>query len=236
MIGGKSVIAVIPARGGSKRLPRKNILPLLGKPLIVWTIESALHSDYVDTVCLSTDSPDIASVAADAGASVPFLRPAEFSGDAADSAGVLLHALDYYRAEGRDFDYAVLLQPTTPLRSAADIDASLELCLEKGAESVTSLCEADHSPLWENTLPADNSMTEFDRDIYSTMRSQDLPKYYRYNGAIYVVATEAFRATRDFVSRKSSFAYIMPRERSVDIDEAMDFVIAEAIMRRLDIH
>lgn len=236
MIGQKSVIAVIPARGGSKRLPRKNILPLRGKPLIVWTIESALRSSYVDKVCLSTDSPEIASIGSDAGASVPFLRPAEFSGDAADSAGVLLHALDYYRAEGKNYDYAVLLQPTTPLRSAADIDASIELCLEKKAESVTSLCETDHSPLWENTLPADNSMMEFDRDIYSTMRSQDLPKYYRYNGAIYVVATEAFRATRDFVSKKSSFAYIMPRERSVDIDEAVDFVVAEAIMSWLDIH
>ena len=210
------------------------MLPLAGKPLLAWTVEAALGSKYVDVTCVSTDDPDIAASAKASGAEVPFFRPASLATDTAGSAEVLLHAIDNYRAAGNDFHYAILLQPTSPLRISADIDNALELCVEKEAKSVTSLCEMDHSPLWANTLPPDHSMIGFEPVDYKGMRSQDLPKYYRFNGAIYIVETDAFRATLDFVSEISSFAYIMPRDRSLDIDERIDFSLAETLIKGIN--
>ena len=135
MINGKTVIAVIPARGGSKGLPRKNVLPLCGKPLIAWTIEKAVKSDHLDLVLVSTDSPEIAEVAKRHRATVPFLRPAELATDKASSYDVIRHALDYCRtAQGRDFDYVVLLEPTSPLREDDDVDRMLETLDEREDE------------------------------------------------------------------------------------------------------
>ena len=148
MIKGKTVLAVIPARGGSKRLPRKNCLLLQGKPLIVYSIEAAKESVYIDEVVVSTDDEEIASLARQAGASVPFLRPAELSTDEASSVDVVAHALNYYQVnEKKLFDYVVLLQPTSPLRTAAHINQALELLKEKKADAIVSVCEAEHSPL-----------------------------------------------------------------------------------------
>ena len=129
MINNKRVVAIIPARGGSKRLPRKNVLPLAGKPLIVWSIEAALASVYIDKTIVSTDDAEIAEISRIAGASVPFMRPPELASDTATSADVVMHALDYLDSQNDHYYYSVLLQPTSPLRTNTDIDAALELCI-----------------------------------------------------------------------------------------------------------
>jgi N-acylneuraminate cytidylyltransferase len=220
-------LAVIPARAGSKRLPGKNLKDLGGKPLIVWTIEAALASPGVAEVWVSTDSGEIASVAHAAGARVPFLRPPELATDSASSLDVVLHALDRAReGRGADFPEVVLLQPTSPLRNAGDVTAALALLRGKSADAVVSVCPADHSPLWMNVLPPDGSLQGFLRPEVKNLRSQDLPAYYRLNGAIYALRTEALRRERTFIPDRGAYAYIMPRERSVDIDDAMDLALA----------
>jgi len=227
MINNKRVLAIIPARGGSKRLPRKNVLPLAGKPLIVWSIEAALASVYIDKTIVSTDDAEIAEISRIAGASVPFMRPPELASDTATSADVVMHALDYLDSQNDHYDYSVLLQPTSPLRTNTDIDAALELCIEKDANSIISVCETDHSPLWENTLPPDHSMVGFINESIAKLRSQDLPTYYRINGAIYISKTDDFKVRRTFFVPEKIYASIMPKERSIDIDTALDFAIAE---------
>lgn len=232
MINNKKVIAIIPARGGSKRLPRKNVLPLAGKPLIVWSIEAALASNYIDKIIVSTDDAEIADISRTAGASVPFMRPSELASDTASSADVVMHALDYLESQEDYYDYIVLLQPTSPLRTSADIDAALELCIEKNANSIISVCETDHSPLWENTLPPDHSMVGFINENISKLRSQDLPTYYRINGAIYICKTENLLKKRTFFINKNIFAYVMSKLNSVDIDDKIDFIIAETLINQ----
>jgi len=231
MINNKRIIAIIPARGGSKRLPRKSVLPLAGKPLIVWSIEAALASAYIDRTVVSTDDTEIAEIAKAAGASVPFMRPPELASDTACSADVVIHALDYLESQKDHYDYIVLLQPTSPLRTSADIDAALELCISKDANSIISVCETDHSPLWENTLPPDHSMIGFINENIAKLRSQDLPTYYRINGAIYISKIDDFRVRRTFFVCERIYAFIMPKERSLDIDTGLDFSIAEAVMK-----
>jgi len=226
----KSFLAIIPARGGSKRLPRKNILPLVGTPLIAWTIEAAKASKYCSTVCVSTDDKEITDISLKFGAEVPFVRPLTLSSDTATSVDVVLHALDYYESIGRKFDFVVLLQPTSPLRTVDDIDNSIKVLLANNALSVTSVCETEHSPLWSNTLPANLSMNEFVSKKYKNIRSQDLPKYYRLNGAIYITSVEYIEKEKCLISDVHSFAFIMSQDHSVDIDTELDFLIAEKLV------
>lgn len=223
------ILALIPARGGSKRLPRKNLLPLAGKPLIAWTIEAAKKSKYINTVCVSTDDIELQSVALEYGAEVPFLRPAYLANDIAKSTDVAIHALDWYKQQGKVFDTLILLQPTSPLRTTEDIDNAIKLYVEKEACSVTSVCETEHSPLWTNILPSDLSMDYFIRSEIKNSRSQDLPTYYRLNGAIYIVKSDTLYDTKSFIAEKGSFAYIMSQENSIDIDTKLDFYLVESI-------
>jgi len=212
-------------------LPRKNVLPLAGKPLIVWSIEAALSSVYIDKTIVSTDDAEIAEISRKAGASVPFMRPPELASDTATSADVVMHALDFLNSQNDYYDYIVLLQPTSPLRTYTDIDAALELCIEKDANRIISVCETDHSPLWENTLPPDHSMVGFINESIAKLRSQDLPTYYRINGAIYISKTDDFKVRRTFFVPEKIYAFIMPKERSVDIDTELDFAIAESVIK-----
>lgn len=231
MIEGKTVLAVIPARGGSKRLPRKNCLLLHGKPLIAYSIEAAKQSSYIDEVVVSTDDEGIAAIARQAGASVPFLRPAELSTDEASSVDVVAHALDYYQLkEKKSFDYVVLLQPTSPLRTAAHVDQAFELLIEKKADAVVSVCETEHSPLWANQLPPDGSMEQFISKDVLGKRSQDLPKYYRLNGAIYICDKRRFLQEQTFLFEESIFAYKMQQIDSIDIDTKLDLIVCESIL------
>lgn len=227
MINGKKVIAIIPARGGSKRLPRKNVLPLNGKPLIAWSIDAALESKYVDKVIVSTDCHEIANISTEYGASVPFMRPGSIAGDTATTNSVILHALEQYSNE---YDIAVILQPTSPLRIFSDIDNALEMLLSKNADGVVSVCECEHSPLWSNSLPSDGNMGTFIREDIKGKRSQELPSYYRLNGAVYAFTTTALIANQGINYTDSVFSIEMPTLRSVDIDHELDFKIAEALL------
>ncbi len=226
MIKNKRVLALIPARGGSKRLPRKNILPLAGIPLIAWTIDAALKSKYVDRVVVSTDDEEIMCVSKQFGAAVPFVRPVELASDTATSTDVVLHALKFFKNE---FDVVVLLQPSSPLREEGDIDRAIEQFVCQDANGIVSVSECEHTPLWANTLPADGSMSSFiTKDALK--RSQDLETFYRLNGAIYCYKTDYFMANKGGSYADGVYAYIMGKEKSVDIDDITDFKFAEFLI------
>jgi len=231
MIQGKTVLGIVPARGGSKRIPRKNLVELAGKPLIAYTIEAGLRSRFIDTVVVSTDDREIADVSRSLGAQVPFLRPAELALDESSTFDAVQHAVDYYKQIGKEFGYIVLLQATSPLRDSGDIDNAVELLLHKQADAVISVCEVEHNPLWANKLPEDLSMNGFLTEAVKNKRSQDLAKYYRLNGAIYICAIERLLQEKSFSIKENIFAYIMPLEKSVDIDTMLDLKLCEILLK-----
>lgn len=229
MYNNKSFLAIIPARSGSKGIKDKNIINLKGKPLIAYTIETAKESQIFDEIMVSTDSLKIAEISKSFGAKVPFLRPKELATDNAKSLDVILHALNYYINKNIEFDYFVLLQPTSPLRNSKDIKDAVNLLFERNANSVVSVCETEHSPLWSNTLPEDLSLANFIKQEVKNIPRQELPKYYRVNGAIYISQVDFFIREKDFYGEKS-YAYIMPPERSIDIDNLVDLKLAEILL------
>lgn len=222
-------IAIITARSGSKGLPDKNIKELCGKPLLAYSVEAALQSGMFETVHVSTDSEKYANIAREAGADVPFLRDALTASDTAGSWDVVREVLEKYRVLGQEFDTVTLLQPTSPLRTAQDICDGYKLFCDKDALSVIAVCEMEHSPLWSNTLPEDCCMAGFLSKVENVPRQQ-LATYYRINGALYIVETEAVMKKENLYGERS-FALVMPQERSIDIDTALDFMIAETIMK-----
>lgn len=222
-------IAIIPVRSGSKGLKDKNIRDLNGKPLVAHTIQCALDSKMFDKVLVSTDSRKYADIAIQYGAEVPFLRSEKNSSDTAGSWDVVREVIDRLQEQGEIYDEIMLLQATSPLRSVEDIVNSIELLHEKKGSAVISLTECDHSPMWCNTLPADGSMDSFDRPEYKDLPRQMIPTFYRYNGAIYLVTGEELK--KENMLEKGCFAYVMPQERSIDIDTKTDFLIAETLMR-----
>lgn len=224
-------IAVITARSGSKGLKDKNIKLLNGKPLIAYTIEAAKKSGCFDCVHVSTDSIEYAEIAKQYGAEVPFLRDKNLASDTASSWDVMRNVIKKYAANGQDYKRAMLLQPTSPLRTAEDIQNAFALMEEKNGEAVIGVCEMEHSPLWSNVLKEDGNMQGFLKMEYGVPRQQ-LPVYYRINGAIYLVNTD-FLIRHGNVFDKDSYAYIMPKERSVDIDGMIDFLFVEAYMKEM---
>ena len=226
MISGKSVLAIIPARGGSKELPQKNILPLAGKPLIVWSIEAANKSKYIDRCIVSTDDEEIAQLAKKYGCEVPFMRPAELATDDANVNDVFLHVLDLLREQ---YDILVVLQPTSPLRESEDIDHALEMIEHENVSAVVSVCKSNKPLPWHFTIEKDGVLKSvFPRKKLSVNR-QELSPTYLPNGALFIAYTDFFRSKTTFYT-ESTFAYIMPPERSVDIDTRNDFLLAEAIL------
>lgn len=223
-------IAIIPARSGSKGLKNKNIKLLNGKPLIAYSIEAAIKSKMFDVVHVSTDSEEYADIAKRYGADVPFLRSAETSSDTASSWDAVKEVLNKYSELGKDFDTFMLLQPTSPLRTDEDVVKSYKLFEEKKAITIVSVCEVEHSPLQCNTLPEDLSMEGFERDEVKNLRRQDMPTYYRFNGAVYLSDVSHFIKTGD-IYEKDCFAYIMDKRASIDIDDEYDFMILEAIIK-----
>lgn len=218
---GNRVLALITARGGSKGLPRKNVLPACDKPLIAWSIEAAVSSGCVDQVVLSSDDDEIMQVAEAWGCEVPFRRPSWLASDTASSVDVVFHALNQLE----EFEYVVLLQPTSPLRTAEDIDAAFTLMLESAAPSCVSVCEADQSPYWMYRLTVDKKLQQLLPDLKgSGARRQCLPPAYFLNGAIYIARTDWLRQNRSFIGSET-VAYLMPKERSLDIDTVEDFEI-----------
>ncbi|WP_026491183.1 acylneuraminate cytidylyltransferase family protein [Butyrivibrio sp. XPD2002] len=224
-------IAIIPARSGSKGLVDKNIKELVGKPLMAYSIEAALKSKYFDTVMVSTDSESYADIARKYGAEVPFLRSERTSSDTASSWDMVEEVLDGYRKREKFFDTFCLLQPTSPLRNADDIIAAYKLFEKKASFAVVSVCEAEHSPLWCGQLPANKEFINF-LNPESEKRRQDAGTFYRLNGAIYIVYIEKFNNDK-FLYKEGSYAYIMPQNRSLDIDTDIDFKLAEILMQKI---
>lgn len=217
----KTFLVIIPARGGSKRLPHKNILDLDGKPLLAWSIEAAKKSQYIDTIVVTSDDDTILEISTRFGAKT-LKRPDALSGDTASTFDALKHAIDHLPLH----DFIVLLQPTSPLRTAQHIDEAINLLFVKSADAIISVCETDHNPLWSNTLTSDGNMSQFIKDEIKNIRSQDLPTYYRINGAIYICKREKLLEEKSFMLKDKIFAYRMNRESSIDVDEEIDFKIA----------
>lgn len=225
-------LAIIPARSGSKGLKDKNIKLLNGLPLVAHSIHAALQSGMFSHVMVSTDSSVYAKVATDNGAEVPFLRDTRSATDKASSWDVVREVLNKYQQQGITFDTVALLQPTSPLRTAEDICNAYQLYAAKNAKTVVAVCEMEHSPLWSNTLPESLSMDGFLSKATNRQRQQ-LDTYYRINGAIYIVDVANFMAGNEIYGA-DSYAYVMPAGRSIDIDTALDFTIAEAVLNSLE--
>lgn len=231
-----NVLGLITARGGSKSLPRKNVLELAGKPLIGWSIDAALSSQSLERVVVSTDNAEIADVSIKWGANVPFIRPSELADDYSSHIGVVLHALDWLaRMERYRPDYVMLLQPTVPFRSAADIDAAVALAQEHNADSVVSIAPSDVHPNLMKTVTEQGVMKDLFHSIDGDMPRQTLEQVYALNGAIYLIRPDVLRERMAWYAEQT-VAYVMPTERSVDIDTAWDFAIAEAIAARHPAH
>lgn len=232
MIRNKKVLCVIPARGGSKGVPGKNIKLLYNLPLIAYSIKAAQNSNIFDEIMVNTDSDEIAQIALRYGASVPFLRPARQASDTAKIMDTYIHTLEYYEKNGVLFDYIMVLLPTAPLRKSEDIQGAFDVLFDKEGTSVLSVCEVDHPPFWMNTLDESRSMVDFISADIRQKNRQELPTYYRINGAIYLAKVEVLKKDRDWYASKP-VAYIMPRTRSVDIDTVEDFEYAEFLLKKL---
>lgn len=226
----KRNLAIIPARSGSKGLPDKNIRLLNGRPLIAYTIDAALQSEQFDEVMVSTDSKEYREIARQYGANVPFLRSKENSSDRAESWDMVREVIDCYSGLGQMFESFCLLQPTSPLRTVSNIIEAYELFRKKNAVAVVSLCEMEHSPLWCNVLEEGRSLEAFICESDSRPR-QLLDTYYRINGAIYIANIKEF-FKNPFLYRKGSYAYIMDKMSSVDIDDELDFKLAEILLSK----
>lgn len=222
-------IAIIPARCGSKGLKDKNIKLLQGRPLLAYTLNAALESGCFDCVHVSTDSRVYADIARKLGADVPFLRSDTYAGDTADTWDTARFVIGEYAKGERNFDTVTLLQPTSPLRTMEDIKKAFEIFHEKEADSVISVCAAEHSPEIMNQLGENNSMNGF-LDLKKNVQRQALGTYYRINGAIYIQKTSVLMQKKNLYGKKS-YAYIMEKSHSVDIDDAFDFFLAESAMQ-----
>lgn len=224
------ILAIIPARSGSKGLVDKNIKELDGKPLMAYTIEAAIKSKIFNTIFVSTDSLRYSEIAKNYGAEVPFIREKKLSEDNSKISDTIIDILEKYEKLGKSFDYFMLLQPTSPLRDEIEIIKAYRILKEKKANSVISVCEVDHSPLWMNTLEQDLCMDKFINVL--NKNRQELKKYFRINGAIYLSKVDYYKKYKNFYDNMS-FAHIMPKEKSVDIDTILDFRFAEFLIKYL---
>ena len=228
MINGKSVLALIPARGGSKGIPGKNIKILAGKPMLAWTIEAAKQSKYIDRLILSSDDEKIMAVAEEYDCEVPFQRPDELAQDDTSGVAPILHAL---ATLDETFDYVVLLQPTSPLRQTEDIDKCIELCVEKQAVSCVTVSEVKENPNLMFTIEEKQQLKRILCGSEKYNRRQDFPVYYTLNGAVYVMQCKWLQQEKKVISGET-IASIMPRDRAVDIDELLDFIICEWLLSK----
>lgn len=230
MYKGNKILCVIPARGGSKGLPGKNIKNLLGKPLIAYTIEQAQRSKYIDRIIVSTDSKRIAEIASLCGAETPFLRPKNLATDQSSGIDVLLHAVDWMEKKGKyAFDIVVLLHATTPLRNICDIDKSIELLFRTNADNVFSVTPANRNPYFNIVEIDKNKKVRLVKKGNFATR-QSAPEVFDMNASIYVWRKDVLKNKKAVFLEKST-TYVMPKERSIDIDDYVDFKTAETLMR-----
>ena len=225
------MLAIIPARGGSKGILGKNIKLLCGKPLIVYTIEAAMAAKSIDRVILSTDDLEIAKIAGKYDVDIPFMRPAHLAQDDSLAIDNYMYTVDRLNAESSNqYDDFIVLQPTSPFRTAADIDKAIELFHDKKADSVISVCEAFHPPVWAKRMAPSGVLKDyFDIDIGNKNR-QELEKAYMPNGAIFILKLSLLKNLYSYYSA-NTYGFIMSPERSIDIDTPLDFKFAEFLMR-----
>ena len=230
-----NILGVIPARGGSKSVPRKNLAMIFDRPLIAYTIDAAKRSRMISHFVLSSDDDEIIAVARKYGAPVPFKRPADLATDEAPTLPVVQHAVREMEAlENVSFDYVVLLQPTTPMRQPEDIDAAVEKLITTGADSVVSVCDVDAYHPARMRKIVDDQLVELPiKEPREMARRQDLPKIYIRNGAVYAVRRDVLMEQNSMIG-KVSRPYIMPVDKSVNIDGKLDLLLAQLLMREED--
>ena len=222
------ILAIIPARAGSKGIKDKNIIDLNGKPLIAYSIEAAKKSKYIDRIVVSTDGEEIARVAKEWGADVPFLRPDYLASDTAKTIDAMVHCIETLKEMGEEYDYVVLLQPTQPLRKAKHIDEAIEQLISSGEESLVSISKVKDHPILIRTLDNTGHVVNL-LNTSSTQRRQDFPDYYKVNGAIYInKLNENFNLETSLNDNR--LAYVMNEKYDVDIDELLDLKIAELML------
>lgn len=231
MINQKKVLAIIPARGGSKGLPGKNIRPLQGMPLVAWPIKAALNSRYIDRVVVTTDDTAIADIARTYGAEAPFIRPAHLALDTSASSEAILHALDVCTKSDGEYAYIVVLEPTSPLTESVDIDMALENLVSNGGLSIVgvSKVEAAH-PLYCATIDSDRFLKPFNRECFSQpVRRQDADDLYFFEGSLYISDVQHYRKTATFY-HESTLPYVVPAWKSLEIDTLLDFLMVETVL------
>ena len=237
MIGSSKVLALIPARSGSKGLPGKNIRPLHGKPLLAWPIAAAKASRYVDKVVVSTDSEAFAEIARAHHAEVPTLRPAELSADTSPSSAAIIHMLDHLARQGEVYDYLVLLEPTSPLTEGSDIDAALENLHEHADrfDSLVTVAELVSShPAFAVRRDAQGGIEPYAAvDFLRLPRRQDIEPLYALDGSLYISRVDRYRETLSFCHDRT-LSHIMPPYKSFEVDSLIDFICIEAILDQYD--
>lgn len=229
MINGKRILGLILARGGSKGLPDKNVRRIANKPLIEWTVEAGLHSRYIDDLLLSTDSQLIADIAIMAGAKAPFLRPSEFAKDTSPSIDAILHAVNWVEEHWGQYEYLVLLEPTSPLREALDIDAAIEaLENDNDAESIVGVCktEAIHPAFF--CYIREGRLAPYSGS-FEVKRRQEIEDLFFFEGSVYVSHISSLKTRKAFYHDKT-IPYIVPKWKSFEIDDIIDFIIVERLL------
>lgn len=227
------IIAIIPARGGSKGLPRKNIKPLLGKPLVAWTIEQAKNSKYIDRIIVSTDDKEITEISRKYGAEVPFLRPKELARDDSPTIDVIMHAIDWFEKRGDYFDIVVLLEPTSPLRDVEDIDKCVEILIgNPKAKAIVGVAKLESShPEFNMVINEEGFIRKTDGTTnFKVLRRQDLEDVYFFEGSIYISEVGVLKQKKNFY-HESTLAYVVPKYKSLEVDELCDFICTEALMK-----
>jgi len=231
VIGNKKILGIVLARAGSKGLPGKNSKLLAGKPLIQYALEAGTDSRYIDDVVISTDCDVCIDIASRLGAKVPYKRPELLSGDLTTSSEVIEHLLDYLEAQGNRYDMFVLLEPTSPLRDASDIDAALEVMMKSNHRSLVSVCQAeDQHPCFMFEIKDEGKLVTWSGDTFAPMRRQDVGKAYYLDGSVYISYIDTFYRLRTFC-HEDTCAYIIPKWKSYEIDDIWDFVCVEAIIK-----
>jgi CMP-N-acetylneuraminic acid synthetase len=232
MFKGERVLGIVPARGGSKRLPGKNSTIIDGKPLLGWTLEAGINSRFVDKLILSTDDQVIGDIGRRFGADEVLPRPALLAGNEAPMNAVIKQVVETLEARNDYYGYLLLLQPTSPLRSARYIDEAFDLITEKGAVGVISVCQTEHPLEWMGKLSTDGFLDSFFQQTKLDKQSQEFPTSYQINGAIYIVPTDRFLKEQTLFLPIGMVAYVMGREVSVDIDDEYDLRLADWLLRQ----
>lgn len=224
------LLYIIPARGGSKGIPHKNIKLLAGKPLIVYAIDVARALSEDKYICVSTDDTEIVCVVEEAGLPVPFMRPTALATDTSSTYDVLLHAIQYYEEKGEFFDAVVLLQPTSPLRTAEQVEEAIQL-FDRSVDAVVSVCESPQNPYYNLFEENTDGYLNISKGDGKVKRRQEAPSVWMFNGAIYVFNIESLKKGY-FDTFKKIRKYVMPMEYSVDLDTNVDWMFLESIMKQ----